>query len=70
MLSACSWDGIALQREQLKADAYCAAPSVIGGWAGFPEARQHTLSCSGAACSRGLGRGQDRDTCKLGLGPP
>lgn len=47
MLSACSWEGIALQRSRCKADVYCAATSMIG--AGPGSQRTIPLSCSGAA---------------------
>lgn len=60
MLSACSWEGIALQREQLKADVYCAATSTVRGLGRVPgDPRAHPLLLWGSLLpGAGTGAGQ------------
>lgn len=59
MLSACSWEGTALQLKQLAADVHCARPhSQAPASASFPAPR-----------GRGDGRRRGQDRCILSPAP-
>lgn len=59
MLSACSWEGITLQREQLTANVHCAAVSIVRGLGWLPRTHLYFLSRLGQPAPRdGWGEGQ------------